>query len=42
MTWKTEDDLEGRSEKDMKNLDLQTKMEENQKEWRRRIHVDDH
>ena len=36
---KTKENLK---DKDMKNLDLQIEMVENQNEWRRRIHVDNH
>ena len=38
----TEDNLEDRSEKDIKDLDLQIKMVENRNEWRKRIYMNDH
>ena len=41
---KTEDAFEDRSEKEyeQKDINLQIEMVENQNEWRRRIHMDDH
>ena len=39
---KTKENLKDRSGKDMRNLDLQIEMVENQNELRRKIHVDNH